>query len=167
MKISSNTPHDVNTLSTSGLDDFECALLPLARHFWDTLTQSQPLGWHRAGQTASEHWGETIGLSVAHHLFKVTQALDDCRSTPLQYKDPLCISSRQHINEDELQFLLMLHHMRRDQTVQARAAVMYLTDGNMDPYFIRSAIQFSTRFSCGHQTIRQSGAPQPVLRVVT
>ncbi|MEY8828229.1 hypothetical protein AB9K34_07410 [Sedimentitalea sp. XS_ASV28] len=157
-----------NVLHISQLqcDDFERAVLPMARHLVLSLTQPEHHCWHRAFVIAVEQWDESVGLSVAYHLQKLVRALLHCRTEGLTFQDPLCIDDKHTVTRDEWLLIGMIHNMRRDQTPEARDCVYQITRGRMDPVVIRTALQFATRFSCGvGGAIRQTAAA-PVLRVV-
>lgn len=146
-------------------DAFERSLLPVIRHFLTTLDGSEPKGWHRAYSIAAENWSETLGLSVAHHLQKLLHAVTDCRPDDIDYRDPLCPEARLTVTEDEQFLIEMLHHMRRDQTAQARVCVDYLTRGRMDPDVIRGGLRFASRFSLGETGPRKT-VTRPTLTLV-
>lgn len=156
------TPHPMAAL---GLDDFEQSLLPIARHLWQAQEGRSVDAWPRAFHTASERWGETIGLALAHHLSKLIRAVADCRDC-FAHHDPLSLSERSSLTDDEEQFFWMVHHMRRDQTPEAREAVLRITQGTMDPHVIRAGLSFAARFSCGSQRAENTRANRPTFKLV-
>lgn len=143
-------------------DAFEIDLLQVARRFLVAFENPLESGWHNAYSLAAETWNESPGLSVAHYLQKLLWGLSRCRSEKLVYQNPFCPKARTLVTEDERNLLGMLHHMRRDQTPQARLCVEALTDGHMDPDVVRAGLAFSTRFSAGSRFKSR----RPVLRVV-
>ncbi|ATG44629.1 hypothetical protein PhaeoP18_02701 [Phaeobacter piscinae] len=136
-------------LADLGLDAFEVALLPQLRHFNTCLQTPQSQAWQLAYRSASERWGETFGLAVAHALFKVVRCLYDLRGDHYLGHDALTLETRAMVTADEAAFLHMIHHMRRDDTPAARDAVAALTGGWMDPHVIRAALSFADRFPAG------------------
>ncbi|AUQ55521.1 hypothetical protein [Phaeobacter inhibens] len=142
------SPEEV-ALADLGLDTFEGALLPQLRHFTTCLQSPQSQAWQLAYRSASERWGETFGLAVAHALFKVVRCLHDLRGEHYRGHDALTLATRAVVTADEAAFLRMLHHMRRDDTPAARDAVADLTGGWMDPHVIRAALSFADRFPAG------------------
>lgn len=145
------------------IDDFEAALLPLLRHFTWALSGDSPKGWQTAYGLAAERWGAPIGLSVAHEIGKLVTALEQTRGALPRVQDPLSMDARLLVTLDEKYFLLMVHHMRRDETADARDAVWALTEGRALAAFIRQALSFAA----GHSLVAPvvSGRA-PVLRVV-
>jgi len=139
-------------------------VLPVLRHFLFALSHPERQSWQLAYKIAAERWGEVPGLSIANLLFKTIRFVVEARSGSFAVVDPLCLKDRDRVTRDEVAFLRMLHHMRRDDTAQARDAVADLTQGTMDPNVIRSGLSFAHRYSCG-----QSGAPvrPPQLRIVS
>lgn len=152
-------------LSFCELDDFEEGLLPILRHFMMNLTKPEAQAWQHAFKIAAERWGETLGLSVAHALFKLVNYTFKARRHPFECIDPLSIDQRNFVTRDEQSFLQMLHHMRRDETPQARDAVANVTGCTMDPDVIRAGLSFADRFPAGRIT-RNSLGQKPNLRVV-
>ncbi|MEM1079444.1 MAG: hypothetical protein AAGI09_13045 [Pseudomonadota bacterium] len=145
------------------IDDFEAALLPLLRHFTLALSGEAPKGWRTAFGLAEERWGTPIGLSVAHEIGKLVAALEETRGSLPFVQDPFCIEARLLITQDEERFLLLIHHMRRDNTAGARDAVWALTDGYSQAAFIRQALSFANKHRLA--TPLATGRA-PVLRVV-
>lgn len=142
-----------------GLDDFEHGLLIVLRYIF------RPEGADCTPYLiAVERWGEEVGLPVAYRLINLAAALNHCKSD-LKFKDPLCLDQRVSATRDEVLVLLMLHHMRRDQTSAARHCIEELTGGRMDPHLIRIGLSFAFRFSCGAQGPRKL-AQSPKLYVV-
>lgn len=145
------------------IDDFEVALLPLVRHFTLALSGESPKGWKTAYGLAAERWGTPIGLSVAHEIGKLVAALEETRGTLPRVQDPLSMDARLLVTLDERFFLLMVHHMRRDETADARDAVWALTEGRILAPFIRQALSFAARHSL---VAPISSGRAPVLRIV-
>lgn len=146
------------------LDDFEAGLLPVLRHFLNSLEVPERQGWQHAYHTAAERWGESFGLAVAYTLFTVLRAVADVRPSRLACQDALCLETRSSLTADEAALLRMIHHMRRDQTASARQAVAAVTGGRMDPQVIRAGLAFARRFPCGGG--RAGPSARPVLRAV-
>lgn len=160
-------PHQGNLfIEALDFDEFELGLLPLMRHFLASFETPALQSWGLAYAIAVERWGETIGLTVAHRLQKVIRAVLEARNHSVSFHDPLTPASREFATRDEVSLLLMLRHMRRDETAEARDAVYEISSGKMDPRVIRAGLAFASRFSCG---VRSQNAPsaQPVLRVVS
>ena len=150
---------------TLEFDEFERGLLPVARHVLTSFETPELHLWGRAYSEAVEHWGETLGLAVAHRLQKVVRAVLDARDGSLSFYDPRDPASQDHATQDEVTLLRMLRHMRRDEAVPARDAAIALANGKMDPYILRAGLAFADRFSCGTPGQARNGKP-PVLRVV-
>jgi len=139
----------VEVLETVGCDDFEIGLLPVLRHLCVSAESADPKNWGRAFDIAVERFGEAIGLPAAHGLNKAVLALFACRDGGPDVNDPLCPDAKRDITDDEVQFLSMIHHMRRDNSAAARSAVAFVTRGRMDPALIRSGLTFANRFPAG------------------
>lgn len=155
-------PADARSLADLGLDAFETALLPLLRHLTASLRAPRSQAWHFAYQTAAERWGESFGLSLAHALAGLAGRID-ALTGGITCHDALDPATRQLLTSDEAAFLLMLHHMRRDQTPAARQAVARLARGRMDAGLIRCGLSFARRFPAG---IEAPAAPsRPQLRI--
>lgn len=144
-------------------DDFERDLLPVIRHLVMAKTGGRPGAWHIAYSLAVEKWGERIGFPVAHALARIVGALIDAPIGQRAFSDPLCTEARPWATPHEAAFLMMLHHMRRDNTPQARDCVESLTDGVLDPTLIRVSLTFARRFACGASEPRHA---RPALKVV-
>ncbi|KUP93340.1 hypothetical protein [Tritonibacter horizontis] len=136
-------------LATFGFDAFEAQLLAPLRHFLTTSAAPDCQAWHRAFVIAAENWGEAHGLAVAYALWPVVRELRAVRGGDLSYNDPLDLDTRGVLTSDEASLLEMLHHMRRDETWQARDRVEALTLGRMEPELIRAGLSFADRFPCG------------------
>ncbi|MFY0659291.1 MAG: hypothetical protein JXR15_02275 [Shimia sp.] len=139
----------IEVLETVGCDDFEIGLLPVLRHLCVSGQSADPKSWAHAFDIAAERYGEAIGLPAAHGLHKVVLALFACREGGPDIKDPLCPEAKRDITDDEVQFLSMVHHMRRDNSAAARSAVAFVTRGRMDPVLIRNGLTFANRFPSG------------------
>ncbi|MEM0947466.1 MAG: hypothetical protein AAGB07_18535 [Pseudomonadota bacterium] len=145
------------------IDEFEAALLPLLRHFTLVLSGKNPNGWQTAFGLAAERWGAPIGLPVAHEIGKLVAALEETRGSLPRVQDPFCTDARLLVTRDEERFLLLIHHMRRDNTAGARDAVWALTDGHALSAFIRQALSFAAK----HTLVAPLASGRaPVLRVV-
>jgi len=161
-----NNPEQSATLTSAAdlpIDDFEIGLLPLFRHFTLALSGKNPKAWQLAYGLAAERWGAPIGLSVAHEIGQLVAALENTRGSLPNVQDPLCINARLLVTLDEEYFLLMVHHMRRDETADAREAVWALTEGHTLAGFIRQALGFSARYSLVTPNVSRRG---PALRIV-
>ncbi|WP_027257447.1 hypothetical protein [Leisingera aquimarina] len=155
-------------LAAHEFDEFEAGLLPVLRHFM--LSYQEPAGqaWQQAYIVAAERWGEAswgeaIGLPAALALMKVVRAALNSRSGQFGFIDPFDLDHRGKVTPDEAALLRMLHHMRRDQTGQARAAVAEVAGGKMEPQVIQAGLAFAHRFSAGPAA---DCAQSPRLRVV-
>lgn len=145
-------------IHTLPFDDFELGLLAVFRHFTKTYESPENQSWELAYSVAAERWGERIGLSTAYALMKVIQAVNRCRPAGLEVQDPLSISAKNLATEDEIALIGMLHHMRRDETPQAREFVQILAFGRNDPAIIHAGLSFANRFSMGKRKPRNSSA---------
>lgn len=146
-------------LSDLPYDDFEKGLLAILRYLQDPNTDS----WKRAFVIAVERWGESTGLSVAYLMVRLVDKVQASRMVPMQVNDPLDTSLREWLTVDELMFLEMIHHMRRDNTSRARSAVDRVTGGLRDAGVIQSALRMAHRYPVGDTSRRPM---KPVLRVV-
>lgn len=145
------------------IDDFEAALLPLLRHFTLALSGESSRGWTIAYGLAAERWGAPIGLPVAHEIAKLVTALEETRGSLPRVQNPLCMDARLLATLDEEYLLLMIHHMRRDETANARDVVWALTKGHTLAAFIRQALSFAAKHSL---VSRHASRRAPVLRIV-
>lgn len=150
-------------LAAHGFDAFETGLLPVMRQFLLSYETPESQAWQRAYMVAAERWGEAIGLPAAHALMKLLRAVLDCRDRQFASIDPFDLRLRGTMTPDEAALLQMLHHMRRDQTPEARVAVADVTGGHMDPHVIRAGLAFAHRFPAGQAAARPE---PPRLRVV-
>ncbi|MEQ3710436.1 MAG: hypothetical protein ABNH38_17630 [Tateyamaria sp.] len=144
-----------------GFDPFEAGVLAVTRHFMTSFDAPNLQAWQAGFKIAVERWGENIGLSAAYSVLKLVKALRDVRSD-FDYHDPLCTDARVWATADEAQLMRMLHHMRRDQTNDARDALDVLTKGRMDPQVIRAGLTLAARFGAG---VPRRG-PRPAFHVV-
>ncbi|MBO6919203.1 MAG: hypothetical protein JJ858_12280 [Rhizobiaceae bacterium] len=149
---------DLVLIDTLPFDEFELGLLAVLRHFSKSYTVPENQTWQHAYLIAAERWGERIGLSTAYALMKVIQAVSRCRPNGLHVQDPLCISARKHATEDEIALIGMLHHMRRDETPQARNFIQTLAYGRNDPAIVHAGLSFASRFSLGKRRSANSSA---------
>ncbi|KIC11547.1 hypothetical protein RA19_05780 [Leisingera sp. ANG-M1] len=150
-------------LAAHGFDGFEEGLLPVLRQFLLSYEQPDSRAWQHAYAVAAERWGEAVGLPVAQSLMKLVRAVLERREDKFRFIDSLDMEQRGMVTGDEAALLRMLHHMRRDQTAQAREAVADVTCGLMEPHVIRAGLAFASRFSAG-QAAGRGEAPR--LRVV-
>ncbi|MEM9581675.1 MAG: hypothetical protein AAGA08_01015 [Pseudomonadota bacterium] len=165
MAVQQRIESDIRPLSDFEFDEFETGILAVARYFLIAMNAPETMAWQKAFIVSRERWGETIGFPAAFLLSKSITALFQLRKSGFQFQDPLCIEAREYVTDDEVVFLEMVHHMRRDNTPIARLAVEELTLGRMDPDIIRTALAFAARFSCGTQAQSDSQA-RPSLSVV-
>lgn len=159
LEVSSAEP-----LEVFGFDALEIGLLPVFRHFMMCFEDPSTQSWQNGYLIASEKWGETFGLALAQSLLKVIKYLRLQRKDGFCFHDPLCLQARTRVTRGEAAFLSMLHHMRRDQTPEARDAVEDLTLGGLDPDIIRSGLAFAHRFPAGKQVNPPAGRSE--LRLV-
>ncbi len=145
-------------LAAFGFDPFEAQLLAPMRHFLTTSAAPDCQAWHRAFVIAAENWGEAHGLAVAYALWPVVREVMALRGGDLAYNDPLDLDMRGLLSQDEALLLTMLHHMRREETWQAREAVEALGRGRMEPGLIRAGLAFADRFPSGARP-RLRGTP--------
>lgn len=148
-------------LDDLGFDLFEAGVLAVARYLFCAEVAPERRTWFVAMSVASERWGPDIGLPVAYALAKMVRALHDMRPD-FSFHDPYGSESRTRVTSDEVMMMRMLHHMRRDETADARDTVALLTRGTMDPYVIRTALALAGRFGTS-TPVRQP----PALRVVS
>lgn len=99
---------------------------------------SEQQSWQHAYVVAAERWGEQIGLSVAYLLTKVVRAVRSCRPNGLSVQDPLCREEKNFATKDEVALISMLHHMRRDETSDARNSVQILAFDRNDQAIIHA-----------------------------
>jgi len=158
-----SVPVPETALAVHGFDDFEKGLLPVLRYFLMSFETPDSQAWQQAYAVASERWGEAIGLAAAQALMKLLRAVLESRDGQYSFIDSFDLEFRGTVTPDEAALLRMLHHMRRDQTPQAREAVADVTCGQMDPHVIRAGLAFASRFSAG-QAVRRAETPR--LRVV-
>lgn len=147
---------NLTPVSNLSFDEFELGLLAVARHLSKSYEVPEGQSWQHAYVIAVERWGEQIGLSVAYSLMKVMRAVCRCRPGGLAVQDPLCCEARIFATEDEIALIGMLHHMRRDQTPDARNAVQTLAFGRNDPSVIHAGLSFANRFSLGKRKATNS-----------
>ena len=88
-----------------------------------------------------------------------------CRPAGLAFNDPLCLEQRGSLTCDELALMKMLHHMRRDNTPEARDAVNLVTGGYPDAHLIQAGLTLANRFPTGTDR-RGDTSRRPLLRVV-
>ncbi|TNJ43011.1 hypothetical protein [Phaeobacter sp. B1627] len=150
-------------LAAFEFDEFETRLLAPMRHFLTASAAPGCQAWHRAFVIAAENWGETHGLAVAYALWPVLRETHALLGSELSYNDPLDMDMRGLLTPDEARLLYMLHHMRRDETAQARDAVEALSRGRLEPELIRAGLSFADRFPCG---ARHRLRGTPLLRLV-
>ncbi|GGX37527.1 hypothetical protein GCM10007385_00080 [Tateyamaria omphalii] len=143
-----------------GLDEFERGLLAVSRYFFLCRAEPDRQAWQVAFSVAVERWGPDIGLPVAFAASKLVRALADLRPD-FDSLDPFETEARTRVSSDEAMMMRMLHHMRRDQTSDARDAVDALTRGWMDPHVIRAGLALASRFAAGVSERRR-----PALRLV-
>lgn len=159
MMIQSATiPDDLTLLRAMPYDDFELGLLAVLRHFSKSYEAPEQQAWQHAYMIAVERWGERIGLTTAYSLMKVVQAVCRCRPTGLNVRDPLGPDVKSYASSDEIAFINMIHHMRRDETPQARASIQSLAFGRNDPAIIHAGLSFANRFSLGKRRVSDNSA---------
>ena len=157
---------DISTkLDEFEFDDFERGLLPVMRHFILSFEEPESQAWQHAYSIAIERWGQDQGLNLAHMVFKIVKATLYCRPDGLAFNDPLRVDDRLAVTCDELALLKMLHHMRRDETPDARDAVGQVTGGYPDAHLIQAGLTLANRFPTNNSR-RTDPARRPVLRVV-
>ncbi|WP_196223530.1 hypothetical protein [Roseibium sp. RKSG952] len=146
-------------------DDFELGLLPVMRHFILSFADPDTQSWQHAYSTAIERWGVDQGLNIAHLVYKIVKVTLHCRPAGLAFNDPLCLEQRGSLTCDELALMKMLHHMRRDNTPEARDAVNLVTGGYPDAHLIQAGLTLANRFPTGTDR-RGDTSRRPMLRVV-
>lgn len=149
---------DAIPLETLGFDAFETALLPVLRHFLTALASPESQGWRLAYGSAAERWGPGDGPQIAHRLFGMIEAMQACRAARFRFGNPLCARCRGLLTPDELAFLTLLHHMRRDRTDAARLALAEISGGVMDVGLIRAGLGFAARFPAVTGAAQQAGS---------
>ncbi|MEH7829091.1 hypothetical protein [Gemmobacter denitrificans] len=133
-------------LASLGLDATEVGALAVLRHFMTSFAQPESQAWTHAFDIACERWGIAEGPRLAQGLLAVLRAVMACRQTGLTFSNPLCQECRLRVTADEAAMMTMLHHMRRDATVDARLALADLTFGRMDARLIQAALALAARF---------------------
>lgn len=146
-------------------DDFERGLLPVMRHFILSFSDPETQAWQHAYSVAIECWGQDQGLALAHLVYKVVKATLHARPYGLAFNDPLCVETRRDLTCDELSLLRMIHHMRRDETPQARDAVSLVAGGYPDAHLIQAGLTLASRFPT-HGERRDHPVRRPALRIV-
>lgn len=172
-KIRTDSDDSGNGASKNGLvpvsdikcDSFELGLLPIIRHFLMSLTGQRPDAWFLAYAIAAERLGERIGFPVAHGLAGITERSIELLDTHPPFKDPLSADNRSVATEYEAAFLEMMHHMRRDQTQQARAKAAIVMQNREDPGFIRACLAFARRHRVGDPA--QPADVPPGLKIIS
>lgn len=154
-------------LSVLSLDAMERDLIPILRHFLTAMTDPASQTWHLAYATASEKWGPSVGLAMAHALAEFVRAAQACRPDGYHHHDALDLQTRHRLTVDEAMLMLVIHYTRRDRTDQARVALENATLGRRDARMIRAALAFARRYGTG--AMRQPGeaANQPALTLVS
>lgn len=165
MPRSNESNHDVplKALPDLPIDAFETDLLLLLRHFTLSLSGKSRDGWQVAYAWSADRWGAPIGLAIAHEVSKLVSALEETRGTFPHVLDPDFTDTDLVVTKDEEQFLLVIHHMRREHTNAARDAVWTLTQGKSLASFIRQAHSFAAKHSL---VAPQNAGHVPALRVV-
>ncbi|MEM6656900.1 MAG: hypothetical protein AAF496_08360 [Pseudomonadota bacterium] len=163
--MSKSAPGTSETTVQFQFDDFELGLLPVMRHFILSFAEPETQSWQHAFSVAIERWGQDQGLALAHLVFKIIKAGLHCRPYGLAFNDPLCVESRRDMTCDELALMRMLHHMRRDETPEARDAIGQLTGGYPDAHLIQAALTLANRFPTTGER-RNQPQRRPMLRVV-
>ena len=152
------------TVESLGLDATEQGLLAVVRHFLTSFAQPETQAWIMAYGTATERWGHSDGARLAQGVLAVLQAALRAREGQgLRFGDPLCPGCRGKATPDEAALMTMLHHMRRDETGQARIALADLTQGRMDAGLIRAGLSLAALFPAeGPAQSAAMPAAQPV-----
>lgn len=148
-----------------GFDAFESGLLAVARYFFLGFEAPDRQSWQTAFAVAIERWGADIGLPAAHAMSKLVREVFLARPD-FAFHDPFGPDARTRVTGDEVTMMRMLHHMRREETPDARDAVEVLTRGQMDPHVIRAGLSLAARFG-GGVPARKAHGERPVLRVVS
>ncbi|HBU15067.1 MAG: hypothetical protein A2092_17620 [Rhodobacteraceae bacterium GWE1_64_9] len=151
------SPAEGIPLEALGFDAFETALVPVLRHFLTALASPDSQGWRLAYGIAAERWGPGDGPQIAHRLFGMVEAMQACRPTRFRFGNPLCAQCRGLLTPDEVAFVTLLHHMRRDRTDAARPALADLSGGVMDVALIRAGLSFAARFPAMAGAAQQAG----------
>lgn len=166
MKLRAITDGEIDLdLVDLGFDTFEVGLLAVTRYFFLTHSAPDCQAWQTGFAVAIERWGPDIGLPAAHAMSKLVRALCDTRPD-FDFHDPFGTEARTRVTPDEAKMMRMLHHMRRDETPDARDAVEALTRGTMDPRVIRAGLSLSARFGSGVPGHKRAGH-RPKLRIVS
>lgn len=150
------TNDNLTPIDNLSFDEFELGLLVVIRHLSKSYDAPEGQSWQHAYVIAVERWGEQLGLSVEYSLMKVIRAVCRCHPNGLRVQDPLCCEARTFVTEDEVALVGMLHHMRRDETADARNAVQALAFGRNDPAIIHAGLSFAHRFSLGKRRAEKS-----------
>lgn len=108
--------------------------------------------------------GRGEGLAIAYYTQQFLSAVLMCRPVPLSFNDPLNLGLREEMKGDEAAMLSLLSAMRADETAQARACVLYLTQGQMRAPVVQSALILAKRLE--FDTSGAGPRKKPVLRVV-
>lgn len=160
----STNPYGQFHCDTASLCPVSKALLPVIRHFLNALLKPKTMGWRFAQTSAVGTWGEGRGLAIAYCTQQFLSAVLMCRPVPLSFNDPLNLGLREEMKGDEVAMLSLLSAMRADETAQARACVLYLTQGQMRAPVVQSALILAKRLE--FDTSGAGPRKKPVLRVV-
>ena len=125
-------------------DPVDKALLPVLRHSVRAFTCPEAQSWKLAYSTAAERWGEARGLALAHATVQLIASIMGKGVTP-EVNDPLHVEWRDSVTDHEHQILLMLGFMRRQDTANARDAVLQLCNGHVHAQVVRSALALAAR----------------------
>ncbi|MEM6890093.1 MAG: hypothetical protein AAF636_18445 [Pseudomonadota bacterium] len=145
------------SIENSLLDAFEMGLLSIARHFFATSDTPALQAWRHAYGFAVDEWGETLGLAAAYKLQKVISAIMSARQDKFDYLDPFMPESHHSLTSDEVNLMLMLHYMRREETRLARDAAEKVCLGYCDPHVVRTGLSLAFRFSLGAEKSKRPG----------
>lgn len=147
--MSAHDPHisaDALPIDALGLDEFETGLLAVLRHFLTSFSTPESQAWQSAYGIATQRWGMARGPQIAQGLLTVIHAMRQAREADFHFANPLCLSCRALATSEEAAFCTMLQAMRRDRADLARAAVLELAEGVMEPALIQAALAFAARF---------------------
>lgn len=127
-------------LASLAPDATEAGVLAIARHLLTALARPETQAWQHGFAIAAERWGAERGPAIAHAVLQLLQPLLRARPVPFRHCDPLCPEARARVTAEEAALIRMIRAMAGDLTHEARAHVVAVTGGRMDPALIRAGL---------------------------
>ena len=142
------------------LDITSKSILPIIRYFYLSLNEPSSHGWRHGFDCAVGTWGQNRGLAIAYATQKFVCDLLRCNII-LTIFDPLDIEIREVVGPDEDIILRLLSYMRNDDTSKARRIISELSQGYIDPVFVRHGFELAATLDGKPQ-----GFKTPQLRMI-